>query len=158
MLNYLNDLDKWRKNKEKPMENDSRLKLNGFILDFVIWDDTINPFVMKFHDKYNVYPNILLASDDTYRRIDLFAQKHPERIIKFDEDGNMENIETSEDTYDGLSMFTAEDYELECYIDYDLQKGYFMLVLDEEPDFSGEPIIDDEKEVERKIYAFRKSA
>ena len=100
------------------MEEDSRLKLRGFIMDFSFWDDTINHFVMKFHDRYNVYPNILLASDDTYKKIDLYAQKHPDRIIKFDEAGNLETIETSEDSYDGLSMFTAEEYELECCIDY----------------------------------------
>jgi len=143
---------------EKSMENDSRLKLNGLILDFSIWDDTINLFVIKFHKKYNVYPNILLASDETYRKIDLYAQKHPERIVKYDDDGNIETMETSEDSYNGLSMFTAEDYELECCIDYDLQEGYFTLIFDEEPDFSGEPIVEEDIEMPGRVYVFKKTA
>jgi len=140
------------------MENDSRLRLSGFIFDFSDWDDTINLFAMKFHDKYNVYPNILLASDFTYKKIDLYAQKHPERIIKFDDEGNFKTIETSSDPYTGLSTFIAEDYELECCIDYDLQEGYFTLIFDETPDFSGELIIDEKKEETGIVYQFKKSA
>jgi len=50
------------------MENNSFLikdvlLLKGFILDFTKWDDAINIFALKFHQKYNVYPNILLASE-----------------------------------------------------------------------------------------------
>jgi len=49
------------------MEPEGVLKLKGFIPDFSIWDDTINIYAIKFYENYNVYPNILLASDDTYR-------------------------------------------------------------------------------------------
>ena len=139
------------------MEQDTRLMLSGCILNFSIWDDTIHSFVTKFKAKFNVYPNILLASDSTYRKIDLFAQKHPERIMKENDDGSIDTIETSDETYTGLSYFATEDYELECCIDYDLQEGYFTLIFDEAPDFSGEPIVE-EKDAQGKIYAFRKSA
>ena len=140
------------------MENDTRLIISGFILDFAKWDHTINLFVMKFHKKFNVYPNILLASVETYKEIDLYAQKHPERIIKYDDDGNLETLETSDDSYEGLSKFIAIEYSLDCCIEYDLKEGYFTLIFDGDPDFSGEPIIEDEGEEAGKIYHFRKSA
>jgi hypothetical protein len=118
------------------MESDGVLQLKGFITDFSVWDDTIHLFVLKFHEKYNVYPNILLASDPTYRKIDLHAQKHPERLI--DPDG--ENIEAGNTPYEGISYFTTEDYTLECCLELELTKGNFLLVFDEEPDFDGEPV------------------
>ena len=67
------------------MEDSGILKLTGIITDFSIWDDTIHIYAVKFHDQYNVYPNILLASDLTYRKIDLYAQMHPDRIRTFND-------------------------------------------------------------------------
>jgi hypothetical protein len=138
------------------MEEDGRLKLNGIITDYTIWDDTIHLFVVKFHDQFNVYPNILLASDSTYRKIDLYAQMHPNRIMITGDDGNVETIETSDEPYNGLSSFVTEDYELECCMDYDLPEGSFVLVFDEAPDFDGEPVEEDEEVV--GVYAYRKIA
>jgi len=43
------------------METDNRLKMTGVITDFAVWDDTINLYVSKFHEKFNVFPNIMLA-------------------------------------------------------------------------------------------------
>jgi hypothetical protein len=138
------------------MEEDGRLKLSGIIIDFSIWDDTIHLFVVKFHDQFNVYPNILLASDSTYRKIDLYAQMHPNRIMITEDDGNVETIETSDESYNGLSSFVTEDYELECCLDNDLQEGSFVLVYDETPDFDGEAV---EKFGEGEgVYAYRKIA
>jgi len=135
------------------MEEDNRLILKGFILDFTEWDDTIHIFALKFHQRYNVYPNILLASDSTYRKIDLYAQMHPERLI--DPDGE-DTIETSSCPYEGLSYFTTSDYTLECCLDYDLTEGNFTLIFDEDPDFGGEPVEKGEKP--DNVYVFRKSA
>jgi hypothetical protein len=45
------------------------------------------------------------------------------RIITTDNDGNIETIETSDEPYNGLSHFVAEDYELECCLDNDLLRG-----------------------------------
>jgi len=139
------------------LEKDNRLKLHCVIIDFSIWDDTIHSNVEKFHKKYNVYPNILLANELTYRKIDLYAQKHPERLI--DPDGK-ESIETSSYPYNGLSYFITEDYSLELCMDYDLQDGSFTLIFDEDPDFSGEPepVIEEEEERENIYYFNTKSA
>jgi hypothetical protein len=121
-----------------------RLKLKGFIADFLVWDDTIDSFALKFHKKYNVYPNILLTSEATLKKIDLYAQKHPDRISG--PDG--ENIERSANTYTGLDEFSTSEYSLEFCLDYNLAEGYFILVLDEDPDFGGEPVETKSKETE----------
>jgi hypothetical protein len=138
------------------VENSGVLKLAGVITDFSKWDDTIHLSAVKFHTQYSVYPNILLASDFTYRKIDLYAQKHPNRIITTDNDGNIETIETSDVPYEGLSCFVTKDYELECCMDFDLQEGYFTLIFDEEPDFDGEPV--EEVEERENVYSYRKIA
>ena len=138
------------------MEDSGVLKITGVITDFSIWDDTIHLSAVKFHNQYNVYPNILLTNDSTYRKIDLYAQKHPNRIITADNDGNIETIETSNEPYDGLSCFVTEDYELECCLDYDLQEGNFTLIFDEKPDFDGEPV--EKQEEQENIYNYRKIA
>ena len=138
------------------LEKDSRLKLHCVIIDFSVWDDTIHLCVEKFHKKYNVYPNILLANEYTYRKIDLHAQKHPERLIDPDRE---ETIETSSYPYTGLSYFTTEDYSLELCLDFDLQNGSITLIFDEDPDFSGEPApVPEESEEEGRIYRFYKKS
>jgi len=138
------------------MEDSGILKLTGIITDFSIWDDTIHIYVVKFHGQYNVYPNILLASDLTYRKIDLYAQMHPDRIRTFDDNGSFETIETSNEPYNGLCYFTTEEYELECCLDYDLQEGCFTLLFDEAPDFDGKPIEKPDKQ--ENVYIFKKIA
>jgi hypothetical protein len=138
------------------MEESGVLKMTGIIIDYSIWDDTIHLSTVKFHKQYNVYPNILLANATTYKKFDLYAQKHPNRIVTAGVDGNIETIETSNELYDGLSQFVTENYELECCIDYDLQEGHFTLIYDETPDFDGEPI--EKFEEQEKVYTYRESA
>jgi hypothetical protein len=135
------------------MDDSGVLRLSGLITDFSIWDDTIHLTVLKFHTQYNVYPNILLASDITYRKIDLYAQMHPERLL--DPDGE-ETIETSSHPYNGLSYFTTDDYELELCLDFDLGEGSFTLVFDETPEFDGEPVPAPVKEHEG-VWEYRKA-
>jgi len=138
------------------VENSGVLKLAGVIIDFSVWDNTIHLSAVKFYSQYNVYPNILLANDSTYRKIDLYAQMHPNRIVTDGADGNIETIETSNKPYEGLSLFVTEDYELECCMDFDLQEGYFTLIFDEEPDFDGERV--EEPEEQENVYNYRKIA
>jgi hypothetical protein len=138
------------------MENDGRLILTGIITDFSIWDDTIHLYAVKFHGQYSVYPNIMLACDFTYRKIDLYAQMHPDRIRTTDVDGTTETIETSNEPYNGLSHFVTEDYDLECCMDFDLPEGSFTLIFDEFPDFDGEPV--EEPDEPEMIYTYKKIA
>jgi hypothetical protein len=127
------------------MEEDGRLKLNGIITDYSIWDDTIHLFTLKFHGQFNVYPNILLASDSTYRKIDLYAQMYPNRIVickrvvlclfLFGRRGNPASIIISAPT---KNLATCRG------------------VLPEAPDFDGEAVEEDEEEV--GVYQYRKIA
>ena len=133
------------------MEADKRLKMTGFFSDFTVWADTLNEYTKGFFKKFNVYPNIFLANEFTFRRIDLIAQMHPDRIRNKEDGGT---IETSDVPYDGLNGFVSEDYSLEMCLDYDLQDGYFTLIFDEDPDFSGEPLPAPEEK--REIYHFNK--
>jgi uncharacterized protein VirK/YbjX len=138
------------------MEDSGVLQLTGIITDFSIWDDTIHLYAVKFHDQFSVYLNIMIACDFTYRKIDLCAQMHQNRIVLTGDDGNIETIETSNEPYNGLSHFVTEDYELECCMDYDLQEGSFTLIFDEAPDFDGEPV--EEPDEPEMIYQYRKIA
>jgi hypothetical protein len=138
------------------MEKDTRLKLKGKITDFALWDDTIDLYAYKFYVKYSVYPNILLANDFTYRRIDMYAQMYPERLV---EPEGEETFETSSMPYNGISDFVTEMCSLEFCLDYELTDGFFMLIFDEAPDFSGEPEPElKENEETEKIYFYKKSA
>jgi hypothetical protein len=71
-------------------------------------------------------------------------------------DGNIETIETSDEPYNGLSHFVAEDYELECCLDNDLHESSFTLIFDEAPDFDGEPV--EKTDEPEMIYQYRKIA
>ena len=138
------------------MKDSGILKITGVITDFSIWDDTINQHALIFHKQHNVYPNILLASDFTYRKIDLYAQMHPDRIRTTDDNGNTETLMTSDVPYDGLSQFVAEDYILECCIKNDLPEGSFTFIFDEAPDFDGEPV--EKPDEPANVYTYRKIA
>jgi hypothetical protein len=134
------------------MAEDNRLIMKGSILDFAEWDATIHTTAMKFYEQFNVYPNILLASDKTYRKIDLYAQMHPDRL----RDQDHESILSSDTPYEGISFFTTVDYNLECCLDMDLTLGNFTLIFDEDPDFDGEPV--PEPQEKDNVYQFRKIA
>ncbi|MDR1369872.1 MAG: hypothetical protein LBJ72_07075 [Dysgonamonadaceae bacterium] len=54
--------------------------------------------------------------------------------------------------FDGLYSFVGEGYELEFCLDADQKAGYFLLVYDEVPDFSGEEIPETDEEGNRFIY------
>jgi len=55
------------------MELEDILILKDYIPDFSVWDGTINFLAVKFQEKFNVYLNTFLASDETYCKIDLYA-------------------------------------------------------------------------------------
>ena len=127
------------------------LKYTGMITDFSVWDNTINSCVKKFQKQYNVYPNIFIACEFTFRKMEFRALMHPERLT--DSDG--ENIKTSSIPYNGIGCFVADDYSLEFCTDNKLPEGMFLLVFDAAPEFDGEPIPDEEEENQ---YFYRKCA
>jgi len=128
------------------------LKYTGTITNFSVWDHIINTYVKKFHEQYNVYPNIFIACELTHRKIDFRAlTHHPERLT--DDDG--ENLKTSSMPYLGIRNFEANNYTLRFCIDNKLPDDMFMLVFDAAPEFDGEPI---PEEVEETQYYYKKCA
>ncbi|MDR1900703.1 MAG: hypothetical protein LBQ88_00270 [Treponema sp.] len=124
-------------------------KLTGYIADFSRWDDLINESAVSFRKEYRVYPNILLASNDTYRKIDIYAQKHPSSIVNAGDD---EPLGVSKEPYNGLECFIAADYSLEFCRDEELAPGAFTLIYDETPDFDGDPVEEETHEAPAYVY------
>ena len=137
------------------LHND-RLKLKGFIHDFTEWGTAIYSFVEKFHKKHNVYPNIFLASNATYDKINLYAQIHPEIIFVLEDDGSSKNIDMDE--YSGINGIEFPDCFLDFCIDYEALFGNFTLMYDEAPDFSGEPIPEEKVKTTKRVHQIKKSA
>jgi hypothetical protein len=106
------------------------------------WDDQINSWVMKFKKKHSYYPNILLASSETYARIDMVANARGKSKIK-DENGNKATFFVS------MSGFQGEGYSLEFCIAERLGVDTVKLIYDSDPD-GGFPIPEDE-EVPRQV-------
>jgi hypothetical protein len=52
---------------------DGVLKLECFMTNFNLWNDTIHEAVITFYQKSHFSPNILLAGNLAYRQIDLYA-------------------------------------------------------------------------------------
>jgi hypothetical protein len=136
--------------------HDSRLKLKGFIHDFTEWGTTIYSFVEKFHKKHNVYPNIFLASRATFDKIDFYAQIHPEIIFILEDDGSSKNIDMNE--YSGINRIEFPDCTLDFCIDFEASLGDITLMYDEAPDFSGEPIPEEEVKETKSVLQLKKSA
>jgi hypothetical protein len=124
---------------------------SGIITDFSQWDNIVHETTTQFKKQYLVYPNILLASQETYRKIDLYAQMHPDRLRHEDEE---DDFEISSSPYDGLSSFTGPGYTLDFCQDPDLSEGHFTLVYDVAPDFDGEPV-EEPEETPDKSYVYK---
>ncbi|MBF0103891.1 MAG: hypothetical protein HQM16_01075 [Deltaproteobacteria bacterium] len=100
------------------------------------WDHEIHHAILAFHSHHSFYPNIMLASDITYNRINMAANKE-----------NMENDEGERpeaNMYVNLSGFATEKYRLGFCVDNTLDDKVFSLVYDTNPDGDGEPIPEDD--------------
>jgi hypothetical protein len=130
------------------------LELKGYISDFYEWYNIIYKAVLKFYKKYNVYPNLLLACDVTFRKIDLNAQRYMGNIVSVLDNG-LEEIETIK-TYDGINHFRTEECGIDFGIDNELTEGNFILLFADPQDIDGEPVpVPEEKE---NVFVFKKTA
>jgi hypothetical protein len=100
------------------------------------WGHEIHGFVQDFRRHFQVAPNLLLASEVTFARIDMAAAK-----------GNIQNAEGEpalEGEYTPLSAFSGEDYELEFAMVTDLADREVSLIHDDDPDGGGEEVPDED--------------
>lgn len=87
--------------------------------DLEKWDSEIDATVKKFNKQFRKYPNILLASNKTYRIIDNLVEReqgHPSKKIE-------------------ISGFDTKDYSLKFCVDDKIPNGALSLVYDAEAEF-----------------------
>jgi hypothetical protein len=119
--------------RKDPVFFQSRFTFNS-LLD---WDDQIHSWVMKFKKKHSYYPNILLASSETYARIDMVANARGKSKIK-DSDGNKAT------SFVSMSGFQGDGYSLDFCIEERLGVDTVKLIYDSDPE-GGLPIPEDEE-------------
>ncbi len=127
------------------MSKNSIFKMICYMSDYTLWDETIHENVLRFHKLYSIYPNIMLASKNTWDKIDEFANLlHPDSII--DSDDYIFDEDMDENGIKPISSFESDDYTLHFCVDEKANENYFFLVFDEDPIFDGEPYEYDESE------------
>lgn len=103
------------------------------------WDDELHACATEFHERFGVYPNILLAHEVTFARIDMAARKG--KILADD------GTEAAEGEHTPLSSFVGPDYELDFALDDALEVGDVSLIHDTDPDGGGEPVPEEDTPV-----------
>ncbi len=104
-------------------------------------------YSIKFYEAFNIYPNLLLAAETTWKKIDHYANLiSPVNIYKGPETDDEMNEE-----FKSISSFVTPDFELEFCLDFKIKENYFILIFDEDPSFDGEPVEDPQQIVYRRI-------
>ena len=125
------------------MNTPKTLKMLCFIKNYEFWDGIIHEHSLKFHKTYSVYPNIMLAKQETWDKIDEYANLiNPGHITN---PGGAEEV--GEDDLKSISTFTTDEYFLEFCLDDKVKDDYFILVFDETPTFDGEPCDFEENDI-----------
>ncbi len=109
------------------------------IHDWPRWDDEVHDAVAAFEAAFGLVPNILLAHDSTFRRIELIASK---RNIRDDRGERPDDTEYAE-----LGGFNGPGYHLDFCFDERLATGLFVLIFDDDPDDGDEEPIPEEDTV-----------
>lgn len=102
----------------------------GVFRRYASWADTLHLKILDFKEERRIFPNIMLASQYTYDKID-------------NSFGNAENVmreARDEESFEDYGDFDFIDGKcaLHFCIDDTLKKGEFRLVYDSDPDFDGE--------------------
>lgn len=107
-----------------------------FVLEsFKGWDHQVNLAVSDFKNKFGCFPNLMMANEVTFKRIDIFADK--EKVLG--EEG--ETVNPGE--YVRLGGFGSEDYQMDFCLDDTLVDKAFVLIFDsDEEDEKSIPEVD----------------
>jgi hypothetical protein len=118
-----------------------------FTEQYIFWNHEIYNASLDFYDKYNIYPNIMLASEITYNGID-----NQLKTYGFGADGLRWDGDPSEKPpeFTGLSSFSTKDFTVEFCIDNEIKEMSFALVYDDDPSFDGEDIVDNPEGINHK--------
>ncbi|MBX3246061.1 MAG: hypothetical protein KF901_02635 [Myxococcales bacterium] len=93
------------------------------------WDDQVNGFANDFCATFGTYPNLLQASDVTFRRIDMAARK--ENVY------SPAGEPAEEGAYTPLGEFVRPHYALTFVVEPSLDDGQVVLFYDADPDGDG---------------------
>jgi hypothetical protein len=110
------------------------------------WAKELNDAIYIYKNQYGVFPNIMLASETTYKRIDLIANTKAENI---NGDGS-NNMPIIPENFVSLSGFASNEYNVDMCIADDLSLFEFVLIYDNDPDGEEIPSLDDEAAVHKK--------
>ena len=114
------------------------------------WDDTIDNSVEKFYDSYNIYPNIIIAHEDTFIKIEMVVNSIGKKYIK-----GMNGKVPDKGEFVRISSFSGESYELDFCLDNNVQYQFFTLIYDSDPDGGGEPLPYDSDDSSKYNYRSR---
>jgi hypothetical protein len=98
--------------------------------DLSKWDRDLNKAAKKFKNIHGYWPNIMQASTQTYRRIEIVANANPDNIKGTNPDGSLK----SPDSFVELAGFQGDGYALEMMLDEKLKELSFRLIFDNGPD------------------------
>jgi hypothetical protein len=123
----------------------------GKITDFSKWADILYLKILAFKNENGVFPNILIATENTFEKIDKEALKHRDRLKWCGEGVPPEQK--------GIDSFTADSCTVDFCMDAEnkLKDGEFRLIYDSSPDFDGEEIPEQDQE-EKYIYEYKIAA
>lgn len=107
--------------------------------NLVSWDHQLNSWVKEFKSGHGYFPNIALASTETYARIDLVVNARGKDHLS-----NPEGEAPPEEEFVSMIGFKGEGYELEFCMDDSLVVDSVRLIYDSDPD-GGLPIPEEEE-------------
>lgn len=93
------------------------------------WDKTVHEAVADFKKRCRLIPNLLMASDQTFRRVDLAANANRQNIAGDDRLAPPESVPFIE-----LSGFGGNGYILDMVIGNQVPMDSFLLIYDSDPD------------------------
>ncbi len=116
------------------------LRRTHVIRSWAGWDHEVNEFVLEFRDRFSVSPNVLLANEVTFNRIDMAAT---EDNIVGDEGQHPEP-----GAYAPLEAFNGPDYSLMFAFDDTLPDLRVSLIYDPDPAGDGEPVPEEDTQLD----------
>ena len=122
----------------KEIKPERILLTTTFSFDSLIsWDHQLNSWVKEFKADLEYYPNILLASNETYARIDLVVNARGKDKLR-----NSEGAGAPEEEFVSMNGFKGDGYELDFCMDDNTGVDTVRLIYDSDPD-GGLPLIQD---------------
>ena len=107
--------------------------------NLISWDHQLNAWVKDFKTEHGYFPNIALASTETYARIDLIVNARGKDHLR-----NPKGESASTEEFVSMNGFKGEGYELDFCMDENLGVNSVRLIYDSDPD-GGLPIPEDEE-------------